>query len=104
MESPVGLANAVRSLDGLSAGDAFGEAFGSLSAFHTSLADLPPGTWHWTDDTHMALSIVEILERFGYIDQDALAQAFAGRFIQEPHRGYAGGTIRLLGEIASGAS
>lgn len=33
----------------------------------------------------MALSIVEILKEHGYID--ALAQAFARRFTQEPDRG-----------------
>jgi hypothetical protein len=39
----------------------------------------------------MALSILEILETFGRIDQDALASAFVRRFTEEPGRGYAGG-------------
>ncbi len=103
MDTSIALANAARSLDGLSVGDAFGELFFRLSPYQTSPSDLPSGTWRWTDDTHMALSIVEILKSYGRIDQDALAQAFARRFAQEPYRGYAGGAMRLLNQIASGA-
>ena len=50
----------------------------------------------------MALSIVEILKTQGHIDQDAFAQAFARRFAQEPYRGYGGGTMRLLNQVAHG--
>jgi ADP-ribosylglycohydrolase len=50
----------------------------------------------------MALSIVEVLERFGRIEQDALASAFARRFAEEPTRGYGGGAIRLLMDIDAG--
>lgn len=94
------LSLAKQSLDGLSVGDAFGELFFRISPFQT--VSLPSGIWRWTDDTHMALSIVDTLEKHGSIDQDFLAQAFARRFTQEPHRGYAGGAIRLLGQIAAG--
>ena len=52
----------------------------------------------------MALSIVEVLEKYGYIDQDFLAQAFARRFTLEPHRGYAGGAVRLLEQISAGGN
>ena len=45
---------------------------------------------------------MEILKAHGYIDQDALAQAFARRFAQEPYRGYAGGAMRLLNQVANG--
>jgi ADP-ribosylglycohydrolase len=93
---------ALRSLDGLSVGDAFGELFFYIDPEYASLADLPSGGWRWTDDTHMALSIVEILQNFGYIDQDALAQAFGRRYLDEPNRGYAGGARRLLAQIATG--
>jgi ADP-ribosylglycohydrolase len=51
----------------------------------------------------MALSIVETLQIHGRIDQDALAKAFARRYLEEPHRGYAGGAARLLRQIAGGA-
>ena len=96
------LDNAKRSLEGLSVGDAFGELFFRLSPDQTTPGDLPPGPWRWTDDTHMALSIVEVLASYGHIDQDALAEAFARRFSEEPFRGYAGGAMRLLGLIAMG--
>jgi ADP-ribosylglycohydrolase len=50
----------------------------------------------------MALSIVEILDTYGYIEQDALARSFARRYMEEPYRGYAGGAARLLRHIAGG--
>jgi len=102
MNNHISLTMAKRSLEGLSVGDAFGELFFRISPYKTQSSQLPLGVWRWTDDTHMALSIVETLEQYGYIDQDFLAQAFARRFIQEPHRGYAGGAMRLLGQVAAG--
>ncbi len=73
--------DALLSLEGLSVGDAFGEMF-----FFRSPAgqDLPEGPWRWTDDTHMALSIVEILKNCGRIDQDALAAAFPNGSCRNP--------------------
>lgn len=103
MNISTALANAFRSLDGLSVGDAFGALFFHLPPNRISPADLPPGPWRWTDDTHMALSVVEVLRTYGRIDQDALAQAFARRFLQDPYRGYAGGARHLLQQIARGA-
>lgn len=100
-DSPA-LALALKSLDGLSVGDAFGELFFRYSPYKTSFADLPTAPWKWTDDTHMALSIVEILKTHGHIEQDALARAFARRYKQDPRRGYAGGAHRLLKEVALG--
>ena len=102
MDKNLSFAKAKRSLEGLSVGDAFGELFFRLSPYETTASQLPSGTWQWTDDTHMALSIVEILEQYGRIDQDALARAFARRFTQEPYRGYAGGATRLLSHVAKG--
>src|SRR6266436_1111420 len=64
------LARALRSLDGLSIGDAFGEAFISNP---TNLAPrlearIPPAApWHYTDDTIMAMSVLETLEQYGRI-------------------------------------
>ena len=89
-----------RSLEGLALGDAYGQRhFRSMPA---SVDDLVPGTWCWTDDTHMGLSIVEILERHGRIDQDDLAAALTRRHSEEPMRGYAGGARRLLFALAGG--
>lgn len=96
------LARALRSLEGLATGDAFGELFFSISPDSTAPADLPATIWPWTDDTQMALSIVAILKRHGRIDQDALAQDFAARLGQDPLRGYGLGATNLLLEIAAG--
>jgi len=51
----------------------------------------------------MALSIVEVLQEYGHIEQNALACAFARRYQEEPYRGYAGGAAHLLRQVASGA-
>jgi ADP-ribosylglycohydrolase len=99
-EPIVDAAAARRSLEGLALGDAFGELFFTRRA--KTFEELSRGTWCWTDDTHMALSIVEVLERFGTIDQDALAQAFARRFAEEPWRGYGGGAVSLLRDLRDG--
>lgn len=64
---------------------------------------LQPGPWRWTDDTHMAVSIVENLETHGRIDQDSLAEAFARRYKQQPYRGYARGAMSLLSQISAGS-
>jgi len=94
---------ALRSLDGLSVGDAFGELFFFLPPEYAGWDDLPAEQWRWTDDTHMALSIVEVLKKHGRIDQDALARSFARRYMEQPNRGYAGGARRLLVQIATGS-
>lgn len=104
MNVDVAITKALKSLDGLSVGDAFGELFFRFSPHETSFDDLPASPWKWTDDTHMALSIVEILKTHHRIEQDELAKAFARRYRQEPYRGYAGGAHRLLSEVATGAN
>jgi ADP-ribosylglycohydrolase len=96
------VSRARRSLEGLSVGDAFGQLFFSLDPRPASLEALPLGPWPWTDDTHMALSIVENLIQCAEIDQDVLARAFARRFVEDPFRGYARGAAHLLGRIADG--
>jgi len=97
------LVRAMLSLNGLSVGDAFGQLWFSHYPRMSRDAPLPMAPWRWTDDTHMALSIVETLKAHGEIDQDTLAAAFARRFRQDPNRGYGGGAIRLLRTLASGA-
>ena len=93
---------ALLSLEGLSVGDGFGQKSFWLGKEAFARRELPPGTWHWTDDTQMALSIVEILREFNHIDQDALAGSFAHRYTQQPHRGYGGGARRHLQRVAKG--
>lgn len=100
------MARAWLALDGLSVGDALGQTcfdpinYGALLEDPRATARAP---WPWTDDTAMALGILEVLDRHGRIDQDDLAATFARRFDAEPLRGYGGGAIRLLGGIRDGA-
>ena len=85
------LSRAALSLEGLAIGDAFGQMFSTAPrAARTRVKErrFPPAPWRRTDDTEMALAIVEVLTRFGRIDQDALARRFAERFDEEPDRGY----------------
>lgn len=100
-------AEAGLALDGLSIGDAFGEQFfGSLEVAQQRLLtrQLPPAPWRWTDDTAMALGIVEVLRESGDIDPDHLALVFARNYRADPMRGYGGGAHQVLGVIASGGS
>lgn len=96
------MTRALRSLEGLSLGDAFGElAFEhneQLFGTHTT----PPGPWRWTDDTQMAMSVVEQLRETGAIDADALAARLARRFTADPERDYADGARQALTAIAAG--
>jgi ADP-ribosylglycohydrolase len=92
MANASALARARQSLIGLSVGDAFGETmFGDPREVAKRVAKRLIATrrpWRWTDDTAMALSIVEVLGRFDGIDPDALADAFARRWSKDPNRGY----------------
>lgn len=80
-------------LEGLAVGDALGEQF-FLRPDLVEAREPPPPVWQWTDDTLMACSVVEILERHGRIEEERLFASFAGRF--EPGRGYGPGTEGLL--------
>ncbi|MFZ5439977.1 MAG: ADP-ribosylglycohydrolase family protein [Myxococcota bacterium] len=95
-----------RSLDGLSVGDAFGERFFRpeeelLAALAERRVPARP-PWTWTDDTAMALSLVETLERHGTVEPDALAAGFARRYAAEPSRGYGGGAHEVLAALMLG--
>ncbi|MBD1923984.1 ADP-ribosylglycohydrolase family protein [Microcoleus sp. FACHB-831] len=92
------------SLTGLSVADALGQTFFGAGAGLESRIEqrlIPPAPWQYTDDTEMALSIVETLYCHGRIDPDALARGFARRFT--PWRGYGAGAQRLLFGFQSGA-
>ena len=101
------LIRARQSLLGLAVGDAFGETmFGepqdsAKRAAKRLIATRRP--WRWTDDTAMALSIVEVLGRYETVDADALAAAFARRWAAEPNRGYGPGAYNLLTRVSLGA-
>jgi ADP-ribosylglycohydrolase len=92
------------SLEGLSLGDAFGERFFGHPENMLPLIERRalPGArmWRYTDDTEMAISVVEQLDRGGAIDQDALARRFAERL--DYSRGYGAGAYQILEHIRAG--
>jgi ADP-ribosylglycohydrolase len=97
------IGRAFLSLDGLSVGDAFGERF--FAPAHDVLRrverrELPATPWTYTDDTEMALSIVEILMERGAIDQDLLANRFAHRM--QFQRNYGPGAYTVLCGVKEG--
>lgn len=98
------IARAQLSLEGLSVGDALGERFFSPWIRDACLPKriVPDGRWRWTDDTAMALAIMEVLQRHGRIDQDDLARTFAQRYMADPDRGYGPAQHILLREIHRG--
>jgi len=98
------LARARLSLEGLSVGDALGEQFFSPWIRESCLLRrcVPDGPWRWTDDTAMALGIVEVLERMGEIDQDELARVFGHRYDADPERGYGPAQHELLRDLHRG--
>jgi ADP-ribosylglycohydrolase len=101
------VARARRSLEGLSVGDAFGEQFFvdtklALGRIAERSAPARTGSWWWTDDTAMAISIVDVLELHGTLDVDVLADAFARRYAHEPDRGYGGGAHKLFQQVMLG--
>jgi ADP-ribosylglycohydrolase len=95
---------ALLSLEGLAIGDALGEmlAYRHYQAENIIQKGLPAGPWFRTDDTEMAISVVESLKFYGYIHQDALARRFAWRFEREPDRGYGSMTRMQLNEVIRG--
>ncbi|RMD83778.1 MAG: ADP-ribosylglycohydrolase family protein [Candidatus Dadabacteria bacterium] len=93
------------SLEGLSLGDAFGEQFFASSRPISDCVRerrLPPAPWHYTDDTIMACSILEVLASASHIDQDLLAARFAERYRQAPGRGYGAMAHKILRALAAG--
>jgi len=102
-----GLERALLCLDGLSVADAFGEQLLHAGPAAREIAlghhTAPVGRqWMWTDDTAMAISIVEMLSAWGGIDSERLARVFAQRYYAEPMRGYGGGAHQVLSAIAAG--
>ncbi len=109
------MARARVSLEGLSVGDALGERFFLDPEIVERLAaqqavpaydwregdsDRAHPVWRYTDDTMMAVSIVDCLQRFGEIDQDWLAKDFAARFAFD--RGYGPAMHSFLPRLQSG--
>lgn len=99
--TPAGrLARALESLEGLSIGDAFGQRFfDEDDIIEAAIQDrlLPATPWWYTDDTLMAMSIVDVLRRKEIVDQPALARSFAQNY--DMTRGYGPAMHSLLAEI-----
>jgi ADP-ribosylglycohydrolase len=97
---------AVSAMRGLALGDAFGETwfFRPAEVLETALVErwVKDGEWLWTDDTAMALSLLQILDRHDRVDQDALAAAFAGAYAADPYRCYGASMHDVLLAIGQG--
>ncbi|HWU88193.1 MAG TPA: ADP-ribosylglycohydrolase family protein, partial [Kofleriaceae bacterium] len=102
------LARARTSLLGVSVGDAFGQMVdgfgGELPRRAAKRLVSMKQPWRWSDDTAMAISVVDELAAHGTIDPDRLAVKFAARFASEPDRGYGAGAYAVLARIAAGAA
>ena len=97
---------ALEVLDGLSVGDALGESlsYGFYRAReHADFSAYRDGSVRYTDDTEMALGIVDVLTKIQSVEEDLLAWTFASRFHRDPDRGYGRMARRLLMEISAGA-
>src|SRR5689334_13745347 len=103
----VRLGRAIHSLHELSCGDAFGERF----FLHPDVAQsliaqraVPSPPWRSTDDTAMAVTIVEPLDEFDEIREQSIAVTFARHYRVDPHRGYGPAMHGLLPALANAPS
>src|SRR5258708_12962941 len=84
------LGRAIHSLHGLSCGDAFGERFFLHPEVAQSLIAqraVPSPPWRYTDDTAMAVPLVESLEEFDEGREKRLAATFSRHYLSPPHPG-----------------
>jgi ADP-ribosylglycohydrolase len=101
------LERALLSLDGLTVGDAFGELLSVCARGARKVIErnsLPRGPWWHTDDSQMAMAVVETLSRYQRILPDALAARFTARFRADPGRGYGKGARMQMEQVLGGAS
>ena len=99
------LARANIALSGLSIGDAFGQMFfGNPQTMLMAIEHraLPSPPWYLTDDSIMAIGVVETLQACGAIDPDYLASRFAANYQRNPRRGYGGMAHHILQEFCKG--
>lgn len=101
------ISRALLSLDGLSVGDALGQLMSTCSRSARRIIEqgsLPGPYWWHTDDTQMAMAIVEELAEGLKINGDSLAKRFLIRYLADPGRGYGKGVRLQMEQIADGAS
>ena len=96
-------------LMGLAIGDGLGAPVEGLDArlIHSQfgraidyVSNPPVEILHYTDDTQMTLGVAETLLKYGAIDEDGLAKAFADNY--DLKRGYGSGARRLINVILRG--
>jgi ADP-ribosylglycohydrolase len=105
MDHDLRIARGREALEGLSVGDAFGERFFTHPHVVEQLIAaraVPAPPWGYTDDTEMALAILEVLDEAGHVHQDLLAAAFARRYVANRTRGYGPTAHEILAAIAAG--
>ena len=96
---------AKRALDGIALGDCFGQTFfvpDETARQRIKDREIFNEPWHFTDDTVMAIGIYRILEKYGKINQDELAQIFAENYALDWRRGYGGTAHSILRSIREG--
>lgn len=92
-------------LEGLSVGDAVGEALSYRYSEVRESCDFSvfrDGSLRYTDDTEMAMAVFGTLRVTRAVSEDALAWAYSSRFRRDPDRGYGRMARRILDEIAAG--
>ncbi|MBI3412209.1 MAG: ADP-ribosylglycohydrolase family protein [Planctomycetes bacterium] len=90
-------------LDGLWTGDCMGQQFfDPQRRWLIEHREPTRAPWPHTDDTEMALSICEVLQIHGRIEQDELAQMFARRYRLNADRGYGAMAHKILTAIHHG--
>jgi len=93
------------SLEGLSVGDSFGQMFFGKAEVMLAMIQhraLPAPPWYLTDDSIMAIGILETLRDRGRIDPDYLAKRFARNYQRNPWRGYGGMAHHILQALGQG--
>ena len=95
-----------RALEGIALGDCFGQTFfmeDEVACQRIRERKILEESWHFTDDTVMGIGIYRILEKYGEINQDKLAEIFAKNYLLDWHRGYGGTAHSILREIGEGS-
>lgn len=105
MKSEDRIKYAKRALDGIALGDCFGQSFfmpDETARQRIKNREILNEPWYFTDDTVMAIGIFQILEKYGEINQGALAKVFAENYALDWHRGYGGTAHSILRSIGEG--